>query len=110
MEPSDDDEYYMQRMADILDAFPKSGPPKHPVRLSDHLYIGNQDNADDLDLLSALGITHVLNMAGTRNFDLTRYMQWHYDIAPLGFVARTLHSACSFTLDENNIQHNFLVS
>lgn len=72
MEPSDDDEYYMERMAQILDSYKTDRPPKHPVRLSDHLYIGNQDNADDLDLLPALGITHVLNMAGTRNFDLTR--------------------------------------
>jgi len=72
LQPSDNDEYYIQCMAEILDAFPKSGPPEHPTRLSEHLYIGNQDNADDAQLLSALDITHVLNMAGTRTFDLTR--------------------------------------
>lgn len=70
---SDDDEYYMELMAQILDAFPKTGPPGHPCRVSGHVYIGNQENADDLDLLPALCITHVLNMAGTRNFDATRY-------------------------------------
>lgn len=71
-EPADNDEYYLHSMAEILDAFPKSGPPAYPTRLSEHLYIGNQDNADDAHLLSALDITHVLNMAGTRTFDLTR--------------------------------------
>ena len=72
LQPAEDDEYYLHGMAEILDAFPKSGPPEHPTRLSEHLYIGNQDNADDPQLLSALDITHVLNMAGTRMFDLTR--------------------------------------
>ena len=72
LQPADNDEYYIKCMAEILDAFPKSCPPEHPTRLSEHLYIGNQDNADDPHLLSALDITHVLNMAGTRTFDLTR--------------------------------------
>jgi len=72
-EPADNDEYYMHSMAEILDAYPKAGPPGYPTRLSEHLYIGNQDNADDAHLLSALDVTHVLNMAGTRTFDLTRY-------------------------------------
>jgi len=71
-QPADDDEYYIHCMAEILDAFPKSAPPDYPTRLSEHLYIGNQDNADDVQLLSAMDITHVLNMAGTRTFDLTR--------------------------------------
>jgi len=71
-EPADNDDYYVHCMAEILDAFPKSGPPGYPTRLSEHLYIGNQDNADDAHLLSALDVTHVLNMAGTRTFDLTR--------------------------------------
>jgi len=71
-QPADDDEYYMHYIAEILDAYPKSCPPGHPTRLSEHLYIGDQDNADDVQLLSALDITHVLNMAGTRTFDLTR--------------------------------------
>lgn len=70
---ADDDEYYLDKMAAILDAFPTSGPPQHPCKVSGHVYLGNQKNADDVDLLSALGITHVLNMAGTRNFDVTRY-------------------------------------
>jgi len=82
-EPSEDDEYYMHCMAEILDAFRNAVPPAHPTRLSEHLYIGNQDNADDVQLLSALDITHVLNMAGTRTFDLTRYSR------PIDF---TLHA------------------
>ena len=72
LQPADNDEYYLHSMAEILDAYPKSFPPDYPTRLSEHLYIGNQDNADDVQLLSALDITHVLNMAGTRTFDLTR--------------------------------------
>ena len=72
LEPTEDDEYYIHCMAEILDAYPKSGPPGYPTRLSEYLYIGSQDNADDAHLLSALDITHVLNMAGTRNFDFTR--------------------------------------
>jgi len=70
---AESDEYYMHCMSEILDAGPKCRPPSHPTRLSEHLYIGDQDNADDAQLLSALDITHVLNMAGTRTFDLTRY-------------------------------------
>jgi len=72
LNPAEDDDYYMHCMAEILDSCTKSAPPDHPTRLSEHLYIGNQDNADDAQLLTALDITHVLNMAGTRTFDLTR--------------------------------------
>ncbi|ESN99939.1 hypothetical protein HELRODRAFT_83597, partial [Helobdella robusta] len=56
----------------ILDGYPQHSPPIHPTKLTDQLYIGNQDNADDVILLQGLEITHVLNCAGTRNFDLTR--------------------------------------
>jgi len=68
----EDDEYYMKRMSEILDEPPNIGPPAHPGKMLDHVYIGNLDNAEDYDLLPAIGITHVLNVAGTRNFDLTR--------------------------------------
>ena len=69
---SDEDEYYMDRMSEIIDAFGPSSPPSYVSRVSSQLYLGNQTNADDEDLLSAIGVTHVLNMAGTRNFDPTR--------------------------------------
>ena len=67
-----EDEYYIEKMSEILDEPPNIGPPAHPGKMLDHVYIGNLDNAEDYDLLPALGITHVLNVAGTRNFDLTR--------------------------------------
>ena len=68
-----DDCYYMRRMKEILEAFPYKGPPFYPVQIcSSHLYIGNQRNADDVDALKRLGITHVLNCAGTRRFDLSK--------------------------------------
>lgn len=72
MERYPEDSYYLQCMKTILDAYPQHSPPVHPTKLTDKLYIGNQDNADDVTLLSSLEITHVLNCAGTRNFDLTR--------------------------------------
>jgi len=67
-----DDDYYMDKMKEILEGFPNGVPAQHPGKLSDHIFIGNQDNAEDYDLLPALGITHVLNCAGTRTFDLTK--------------------------------------
>ena len=72
MERYPEDSYYLQCMKTILDAYPQHSPPVHPTKLTDKLYIGNQDNADDVTLLSSLEVTHVLNCAGTRNFDLTR--------------------------------------
>ncbi|KAK2152071.1 hypothetical protein LSH36_340g01035 [Paralvinella palmiformis] len=67
-----DDRFYLRRMKEILDAFPNKGPPYCPVQLCPHVYIGSQRNADDLEGLRSLGITHVLNCAGTRRFDLSR--------------------------------------
>lgn len=68
-----DDDYYLERMKEILEGYPKlGGPLGHPSKVLEHVYIGNQDNSDNIDLLQALEITHVLNCAGTRTFDLTR--------------------------------------
>ena len=48
------------------------GPPAYPVRLLDHIYMGSQRNADDIELLKRCGITHVLNCAGLRRYDFNR--------------------------------------
>ena len=66
------DSYYLKAMKNILDSYPQHSPPLHPTQLTDQLYIGNQDNADDIVLLKELGITHVLNCVGSRNFDFDR--------------------------------------
>ncbi len=67
-----DERHYFKKMKEILESFPNKGPPSAPSRLLRHLYIGSLRNAEDLNTLERLGITHVLNVAGTRNFDLTR--------------------------------------
>ena len=66
------DSHYLKAMKSILDSYPQHSPPLHPTQLTDQLFIGNQDNADDIDLLKNLGISHVLNCVGSRSFDLTR--------------------------------------
>lgn len=85
MEDYAEDDYYLTRMRDILEGYPKLGPLQHPSKLLEHVYIGNQDNADNLDLLQALEITHVLNCAGTRTFDLTR-SPYRKDTGIVGFL------------------------
>ena len=67
-----DDAVYLKLMADILDAYPMHGPPREPIQLCTHVYIGSQRDADDIDSLKRLGVTHVLNCAGTRRFDRSR--------------------------------------
>lgn len=81
-----DDRYYFRRMREILQngnqfnviegsgytSTLAAGPPLYPVQLLDHVYIGNQRNADNVELLRRLGITHVLNCAGLRHYDFTR--------------------------------------
>lgn len=67
-----EDEYYYEWVEDILDAFPNKGPPYTPTRLNNTIYIGSLINAEDINHLKRIGITHVLNCAGTRRFDLTK--------------------------------------
>lgn len=67
-----DDYIYLKQMRSILDSYPNIGPPEEATQLTKHLYIGNLKNADNVERLRQNGITHVLNVAGTRNFDLTR--------------------------------------
>jgi len=84
-----DDKFYLQRMKEILQQasgvadgasvegssssyMPSVGPHLQPVRLLDHVFIGSQRNADNLEVLRHHGITHVLNCAGLRRYDFTR--------------------------------------
>ena len=53
------DDYYMDRMKEILTGFPNTGPPNYPVKLTEHVYIGSQKHADDVEMLKRYGITHV---------------------------------------------------
>ena len=41
-----------------------TGFPTSVSRLLDHLYIGGENEAKDLDLLRSIGVTHVINCAG----------------------------------------------
>lgn len=62
-----DDRYYLRRMKEILqDGLPKPSPPARPDRLSGHVFIGNQRNADDTTGLRSDGIDHVLSCAASR--------------------------------------------
>jgi len=79
-----DDEFYLRRMKEILQQTDGSsaecsssstvlfGSQLHPVQLLDHVFIGSQRNADNLEVLRSYGITHVLNCAGLRRYDFTR--------------------------------------
>ena len=67
-----EERHYFKKMKDILEDFPNKGPPSVPSQLLPHLYIGSLRNAEDLNMLERLNISHVLNVAGTRTFDLTK--------------------------------------
>ena len=66
------DRAYYRRVKEILEAPPNKGPPYTPSRIGPHVYLGNIRNAEDYSLLQRNGITHVLNLAGTRHFERTR--------------------------------------
>eukprot|EP00918_Siedleckia_nematoides_P045986 GHVU01100821.1.p1 GENE.GHVU01100821.1~~GHVU01100821.1.p1 ORF type:complete len:233 (-),score=30.26 GHVU01100821.1:2162-2860(-) len=70
-EPAED-QFYLVRMHEILNAFSVRAPPYPPCQISNHLYMGSLRNAEDTASLRHLGITHVLNVAGTRRFDLRK--------------------------------------
>jgi len=92
-----DDQFYLQRMKEILQqtsgvadgwSFECSVSPYtqlHPVQLLDHVFIGSQRNADNLEVLRSHGITHVLNCAGLRRYDFTR-SPYPKDIGIKGFL------------------------
>ncbi|ELU03323.1 hypothetical protein CAPTEDRAFT_140771, partial [Capitella teleta] len=59
-------------MKEVIEELPNKGPPYYPTQLSPVLFIGSQRNADDLATLQRIGITHVVNCAGTRRYDVSR--------------------------------------
>ena len=63
------DDVYVHKMRDILNAYPTRGPPYNMTMLCSNMYMGSQKNADDIGMLRRFGITHVLNMAGTRKMN-----------------------------------------
>jgi hypothetical protein len=56
---------YVEMMHAILIGDPlHGGIVKEPSRILNHVYLGSQCNAEQLQLLRRLGVTHVLNCAG----------------------------------------------
>jgi len=94
-----DDQFYLRRMKEILQQTSSAygvtdlGSTSstficsqlHPAQLLDHVFIGSQRNADNLDVLRNHGITHVLNCAGLRRYDFTR-SPYPRDIGIKGFL------------------------
>jgi len=62
----DDDGYYLQRMREILEAPPRGKPPVNHVRLWDHIYMGSQRNAEDIEALRRDGIQYILSCVQAR--------------------------------------------
>lgn len=60
------DKYYRDEITEIIQRFPYSIHREGPTKLLDFLYLGNYTDAIDLDTLKALGITHILNCAGSK--------------------------------------------
>ena len=67
-----DERHYFKKMKDILEDFPNKGPPECTVPTSSTPLYWQLRNAEDLNMLQRLNISHVLNVAGTRQFDLTK--------------------------------------
>lgn len=62
------EEHYMRLMNDILSqAVPIDYCIPSPTKLLDFLYIGGYKDAEDVNKLRRLGITHVFNCASLRN-------------------------------------------
>jgi hypothetical protein len=85
------------------------GPPAHPVRLLDHVYMGSQRNADDVELLKRLGITHVLNCAGLRRYDFSR-SPYPKDAGIKGFLMISAEVGRNFPLLVDGLTVNELVN
>ncbi len=83
------DDYYMRKIEDIIlkNGHDLNDYPSSPTKLLDHLYIGNYNDAGNVDYLRRLGITHVLNCAGIRTLHspyppetgIVGYLQFHAD-------------------------------
>ena len=59
-----DNEYYFDRLHDILTGPPFIGVPPEPTAFVDLVYVGTIAQSENLELLKRLKFTHVLNCAG----------------------------------------------
>lgn len=57
-------EYYYGQLRRILESGPTYGCPPKPAEMIPGLYVGTASQAENLDLLEKMGITHILNCAG----------------------------------------------
>ena len=82
------EDYYMDRIHEILFNGPGVDFPSTPTKLLDHLYIGNYKDANNPEFLHHLGITHVVNCAAYRESNespyapdsgIVAYLQFHAD-------------------------------
>jgi len=64
--PDEDDKLYVNKMQDILSAYPCMGVPSHPSLISPGVYLGSSVNAENINQLKKLGISFILNCDGGR--------------------------------------------
>lgn len=69
----EEEELYLKRIQTLLTRVWHTEVPSCPTQLLDHLFIGSYRDADDVDQLKTLGITHVLNCAAFRKTEESPY-------------------------------------
>ena len=58
----DSNEVYLEKMQNILSAYPCIGTPREPTALNDgNVFVGSTANAENIPLLKSMGITYILN-------------------------------------------------
>jgi len=70
--PEEDDEVYVNKIRDILSAYPCMGVPGHPSMISPNVYLGSSVNAENIDRLKKMGINFILNCDGGRYIQFRR--------------------------------------
>ncbi len=103
------DAYYVEKIQKILHSHHGTEIMGSPNKLLDYLFIGNYRDADNVDYLHRLGITHVLNCAAYRvkddspyseNSGIVGYLQFradddeHYDILQHFSMAKAFIDKC----------------
>ena len=83
------DEFYLRHIRRILcECSLPPGSTKSPARLTDELYIGNYNDAANVDYLKKLGITHVLNCAAFKMSPANPYPRHSGIVGYLQFTAQ----------------------
>ena len=68
------DTYYLTKMADVLERFSSGAMfTSSPSRITNYMYVGGYNDAENWTYLRRLGITHVLNMAGPKRSTMNPY-------------------------------------